>query len=414
MNAMPLRLIVAAILVAFQAYLFRRFWKWSRPGAGVPAWLRVGGVVVFGVFDVALLAVSIAGFRSTQVSGGFLYFAVYPFLLWHFATFIVGLFLLITAVVKLPFKGLWAGARLIPAMRPRTEALVSHPSVQRFDASRRTFLRRGVYALTAASFGGTAYGMLVERNGCQVTEEIMRIPGLPKEFAGYAIGLVTDVHSSIYMTEAEMREYVRILNGLGADMVLVGGDLVNGMVDEILPFAGAFSGLRAPDGVFGVLGNHDFYTREPDRIASTATEAGVHILRDEARVIRRGGSKLTLIGIDDTGSGVVAKQHIQRAAAGGASHGPRVLLCHRPYFFREAAASGVDLMLSGHTHGGQVVLGEVAGVTFTPAALASPYLAGAYREGASRMYVSRGIGTVGVPVRLNCPPELTRIVLQPA
>jgi uncharacterized protein len=414
MNAMPIRLIVAAILLALQSFLLRRFWKWSRPGAGVPAWLRIAGLVAFTVFNAALLAVSISGFRSTQVSGGFLYWGVYPFLLWHFSTFIVGLFLLISSLIKLPFKGLWAGLRRIPALRPRTEALVSHPSVQRFDASRRTFLRRGVYALTAASFGGTAYGMLVERSGCQVTEEIMRIPGLPKEFAGYAIGLVTDVHSSIYMTAAEMRGYVKILNGMGADVILVGGDLVNGMGDEILPFADAFSALRARDGVYGVLGNHDFYTREPDRIATTATEAGVHILRDEARIIRRGASRLTLLGIDDTGTGAVARQRIQKAAAEGSASGPRVLLCHRPYFFREAAASGIDLMLSGHTHGGQVVLGEFAGVTLTPAALASPYLAGPYREGDSHMYVSRGIGTVGVPVRLNCPPELTRIVLQPA
>jgi predicted MPP superfamily phosphohydrolase len=186
------------------------------------------------------------------------------------------------------------------------------------------------------------------------------------------------------------------------------------MGDEIDPFAEAFSALRAPDGIYGVLGNHDFYTREPDRVAHTATEGGVHILRDESRIIRRGGSSLTLLGIDDTGSGSMATQRIRRAAADAAPSGPRILLCHRPYFFPEAATEGIDLMLSGHTHGGQVVLGEVAGIAFTPAALASPYLAGAYREGSAQMYVSRGIGTVGVPLRINCPPELTRIVLKPA
>ena len=211
-----------------------------------------------------------------------------------------------------------------------------------------------------------------------------------------------------------MRRYVKVLNGMGTDMILVGGDLVNGMGDEIDPFAEAFSALRAPDGIFGVLGNHDFYTREADRVARTATEGGVHILRDESRVIHRGGSSLTLLGIDDTGTGPLTVQRIRRAAAHAAASGPRILLCHRPYFFREAAAEGVDLMLSGHTHGGQVVLGEVAGIAFTPAALASPYLAGPYQEGAARMYVSRGIGTVGVPMRINCPPELTRIVLKPA
>ena len=411
---MPIRVIVAVILISLQAYLLRRFWRWAGTRSGLLRRAQIPGLALFVLFNGALIVTAFTGFRSVHVSGPFLYWGVYPFLLWHFATFIIALVLLVFHILKLPLKGLWAGARLIPALRPHAHALSSNPAVQRFDAGRRVFLRRGVYGLTAASFGGAAYGMLVERSECEVTEHIVRIPGLPPEFSGYSIGLVTDVHSSLYMTEADMRRYVKVLNGMGTDMILVGGDLVNGMGDEIDPFAEAFSALRAPDGIFGVLGNHDFYTREADRVARTATEGGVHILRDESRVIHRGGSSLTLLGIDDTGTGPLTVQRIRRAAAHAAASGPRILLCHRPYFFREAAAEGVDLMLSGHTHGGQVVLGEVAGIAFTPAALASPYLAGPYQEGAARMYVSRGIGTVGVPMRINCPPELTRIVLKPA
>lgn len=410
---MPFRIIIAAIVLPLQAFLFLRFWTWLRGQTGLARHARLPGVAAFLVFNAILVYFALNGFNSTRVSTGVRTFIVYPFLFWHFWTFVVALPLLIGALLKLPFKGVRAGLRAIPAFRPRVEAISSHPTVQRFDASRRTFLRRGAYALTAASFGGTAYGMLVERTKHQVSETIIRIPGLPPAFSGYSIGLVTDVHSSMYMTAADMRRYVRVLNGMGSDIILVGGDLVNGSGDEVLPFAEAFSALRAPDGVYGVLGNHDFYTREADRVAHVAGEAGVRILRDESMVIHRHGAALTFLGIDDTGTGSVAMQRVQRAV-NGTPAGPRILLCHRPYFFEAFADGGIDLTLSGHTHGGQVVLGEFAGMTFTPAALASPYLAGLYHSGTSQMYVSRGIGTVGVPVRLNCPPELTRIVLKPA
>ncbi len=411
---MPIRLVIAAILIPLQIFLLRRFWNWASSRSGALRHVRIPGLGVFVVFNAALLVVTYFGFRSVNVSGGVVHWAVYPFLLWHFSTFIIALPLLAALLLKLPLKGAWAGVKRIPQLRQRAHAISSNPAVQRFDAGRRTFLRRGVYGLTAASFGGTAYGMIVGRSDYQVAEKIIHIPGLPAAFSGYSIGLVTDIHSSLYMTEPEMKEYAKLLNGMGTDMILVGGDLVNGMPEEIDPFAEAFSGLRAPDGVYGVLGNHDFYTREPDRISRTATEAGVRILRDESLILRRGSAHITLLGVDDAGTAAQTVRKIRHAAEGTPSHSTRILLCHRPYFFRQAAAEGVDLMLSGHTHGGQVVLGEIAGIAFTPAAMASPYLAGLYNEGAAQMYVSRGIGTVGVPVRVNCPPELTRLVLKPA
>lgn len=411
---MSIRLILAAILIPLQLFLLRRFWTWAAAQTGALRHTRIPGLAAFILFNGALLVVTYYGFRSVHVSGGLMHWGVYPFLLWHFSTFIIALPLLAASLLKLPFKGAWAGIKRIPQLRPHAHAISSSPAVQRFDAGRRTFLRRSVYGLTAASFGGTAYGMIVGRSAYEVNEKIVHIPGLPAAFSGYAIGLVTDVHSSLYMTEEEMRAYTKILNGMGTDMILVGGDLVNGMAEEIDPFAEAFSGLRAPDGVYGVLGNHDFYTREPDRVSRTATEAGVRILRDESLVLRRGDAHLTLLGVDDAGTAAQTIQKIRQAAVGAPRTGTRLLLCHRPYFFSQAAAEGVDLMLSGHTHGGQVVLGQIAGVAFTPAAMASPYLAGLYADGAAQMYVSRGIGTVGVPVRVNCPPELTRIVLKPA
>jgi predicted MPP superfamily phosphohydrolase len=149
-------------------------------------------------------------------------------------------------------------------------------------------------------------------------------------------------------------------------------------------------------------------------VAEIATAGGVRILRDESHVIHRGDASLALLGIDDTGNASSAIQRIARASTNIDEHSTKLLLCHRPYFLPEASHTGIHLMLSGHTHGGQVVLGRFGDMTITPAALASPYVAGLYNEGMTQMYVSRGVGTVGIPVRVNCPPEITRIVIKPA
>jgi len=411
---MVARIIPTLVLIALQAYLLRRFWKWSHGRTAWVARVRIPVVVLFGFFNAALLAVAVLQLRGTAFPDWFVYSAIYPFYWWHAASFVVAFALLVASLLKLPFRALWGGLKRIPATKAGVASLTAHPSVQRFDQSRRVFLRRSVYGLTAVSFGGMAYGMVVGKHECEVTASTIRVPGLPPEFSGYSIGLVSDVHSSMYMRKKEMLEYVRMLNAMDVDMIVVAGDIVNALPEEVFPYAEAFCGLRARDGAFGVLGNHDFYSREPDQVAEISTQAGVRILRDEGVLIRRGGSSLRLLGIDDAGSAPAALRRLDTALARVTGPGPTILMCHRPYFLKELSGRGIDVVLSGHTHGGQIVFGTFADTTFTPAAIASPYVWGPYREGNTRMYVSRGIGTVGIPVRLNCPPELTRIVLQPA
>jgi uncharacterized protein len=408
------RLILAAVLLLPQAYLFLRFRRWINTREQKVRTLRVPVYLLFAFSNLLMIGVIATQPRPTNLSAWAIYTIVYPFLLWHSATFIIALVLLAGALLKLPFKLIWRGLSKIRAMRPRIQSIREHPRTQAFDASRRVFLRRSVYGLTAASFGGTAYGMLIGRNACEMNEREIRIAGLPPQFSGFTIGLVTDVHSSLYMQKRDMDEYVLRMNDLGADIVVVAGDLVNGNVDEVHPFAEAFSRLKAPMGVFGVLGNHDYYTRQPDKIARVATDAGVKMLRNQSLVLKKDGSGIIIAGMDDAGSSQVAAQKMDAALKNDSGPLPTILVSHRPYFLEEAAERNVGLVLSGHTHGGQVVFGRLGGTTMTPAALYSPYVWGLYRKKQTQMYVSRGIGTVGVPIRINCPPELTRIVLRPA
>jgi len=408
------RLILALVLLVPQAYIFLRFRRWVNTRNRKLQRLRAPVYLLFALSNLLMIGVIATQPRPTNLSAWAIYSLVYPFLLWHSATFIIALVLLSAAIVKLPFALAWKGLLALRVTRPTIQSIREHPRAQAFDASRRVFLRRGVYGLTAASFGGTAYGMLIGRNACDMNEREILIKGLPQELSGLAIGLVTDVHSSLYMQKRDMDEYVRRMNDFGVDIVIVAGDLVNGNVNEVHPFAEAFSRLKAPMGVYGVLGNHDFYTQQPDKIARVAMEAGVRILRDESLVLKRNGSLIRIAGVDDAGTNQLAAQKMDVALKEEENRLPTVLVCHRPYFLEEAADRNVGLVLSGHTHGGQVVFGRMGGTTMTPAALYSPYVWGLYRKEQTQMYVSRGIGTVGVPIRINCPPELTRIVLRPA
>ncbi|MGA9121401.1 MAG: metallophosphoesterase, partial [Bacteroidota bacterium] len=282
---------------------------------------------------------------------------------------------------------------------------------QTFDERRRLFLRRGMEGTSALAFGSSAYGVLVGRFEYETDQREIVLQNLDPAFDGLTISFLSDIHSSVFMTRKEMDLYVRLVNDLHSDIIIVGGDFVNGLTEEVYPFAESFSNLKARLGVFGVTGNHDYYTSDPDRVIRVVEECGIRLLHDEKSILSNGSARLTLLGLDDVSTGKKAAERIEAARKGG-TEGATILLCHRPYYLPQAAAQGVDLMLSGHTHGGQIVLASFGHLTLTPAALASPYVSGEYRHGNTLMYVSRGIGTVGIPVRLNCPPEITRFTLR--
>ena len=269
-----------------------------------------------------------------------------------------------------------------------------------------------MYVLTAVSFAGTAYGLIHEKTSQDLTSATFEIPNLHEALDGFTIGLISDIHSSIFMTKREMDAYVQLLNSLHTDLIVIPGDFVNSLTEEVYPFAEAFSNLKAPHGIFGVMGNHDFFAPRPDIVAREVDGCGVRMLRNDRAIIERNGGTFLLIGIDDTGRAMSAAEKMD-TALGSFSHDiPRVLLCHRPYYLQQAADRNIDLVLSGHTHGGQIVLGQIGDIRIAPASLASKYVWGRYKIANTHMYISRGIGTVGLPIRINCPPEITSIVLR--
>lgn len=405
------RVILPSVIIGLQLLVYFRTIRWLKRLYPHRSWLRHVVRGLFIVFGGAALIIFIFRPRIDDVSGLFRFAAIYPYFLWHSATLFLALLILVSLIVKLPFKSAFWVTKKFSRPGKKIEQMQQSPSFQQFDASRRIFLQRSMYGLTALSFGGSAYGLLVGKNSYEVTEAEYAIANLPPQFDGFTVGLITDVHSSLYMTKEEMDEYVRAVNSLGVDLIVVDGDFVNSAIREVYPFAESFSELKAPYGAYGVMGNHDFYNENPDLVAKVVDDCGVRLLRNDKAIIEKNGGKLYLIGVDDVGRAHSSQIKLAESIGHAPLDIPRILMCHRPYYLEEAASHDIDLVLSGHTHGGQIVLGRLGDVVIAPASIASKYVWGNYELGNTKMYVSRGIGTVGLPIRINCPPEITRIRL---
>lgn len=275
--------------------------------------------------------------------------------------------------------------------------------------TRREFLKGMAAAGLVGASGASAYGWLWEPFDYEVTETVVPVRGLPGAFEGFRIAQVSDVHHSGMVPVEEVRRVVELANAARPDLIVLTGDYTTKRAGFVEPCAEALGGLRAPEGVWAVLGNHDHYT-DAELTTRALTKRGISVLSNANTELRRGADSLRLVGVDDWGWG---KADLRRALDGVGAGSPTVLLSHEPVVFDMPRARGVSLVLSGHTHGGQVCLPLLG----APALLFAPfkYLRGLYEREGSRLYVSRGTGMIGLPVRIGARPEVAvlRLVREP-
>jgi predicted MPP superfamily phosphohydrolase len=267
--------------------------------------------------------------------------------------------------------------------------------------SRRDLLKGIAAAGVGAATGTLAHGYLYERHHLELTRETLEVSGLPRALAGFRIGFLTDFHRSDTVSHEMIARAVQLVMAESPEMIVLGGDYVTwGDRRFVGPAAEALGPLTAPNGVFAILGNHD-----DDRdMPAALTSKGFVVLRDARTRVTVRGETLDLAGIRYWTRRASDIAHVIRGAS------PNLfLLAHTPMRLTEATALGVPLVLSGHTHGGQIVLPGVGAV----AAREFPVIAGVGRREGTLIFVSRGVGTVYVPVRLNCPPEVAILTLQP-
>jgi predicted MPP superfamily phosphohydrolase len=341
-----------------------------------------------------------------------------PFKLWFFGS-------LTGFVILFPF---WLLGRTIATIRwgarklrirpastvPASRVESRDPQISR---ARRRFLEQTAMAVAAAPFAAGTYGLLYERVDLETTYQRINLPRLPKAFDGFRIAQLSDIHIGPFMSEKEIRRVAAVANSTKPDFIVLTGDFVTWDPSTQVPVVRSLSGLSAPFGIYGCLGNHEAWSETEDSITQLFAAAGIKILRQERVSIASQGESLNLIGVDfQTRSRLrphprSREEHFVRRYLEGVERlvvpdAANILLSHNPNTFDRAAELGIDLSLAGHTHGGQVSL-EFVNHNLSPSRLITSYVKGWFRSGEAQLYVNRGIGTIGIPIRIGSPPEIT-------
>ncbi len=402
-----------AVLVTALIHLY--LWKrLVRDTTGPGHWRKVGGIAALVL--ALLVPATMAGTR------GGAYWLAWPGYLWLALMFYL-LVLLLTlevpmAVAKLVLRRRATVAEPITAApepvlvgaggvaEPPAVAAVDQPD---HDPARRLLLARGaaIFAGLAAA-GTTGYGVRTAMGPPQLDRVRIPLAKLPRSMDGLRIATVSDIHLGPLRGRAHTERIVEMINRLDADLVAVVGDLVDGSVAELGEAAEPLRDLRSRYGSFFVTGNHEYYSgveewvREVDRL-------GLRVLQNERQEIRARGGVLDLAGVNDVtaaGTGLAAPADYAAALGDRDPSRPVVLLAHQPVAAHEAAKFGVDLQLSGHTHGGQIVPFNYL------VKLQQPVVSGLGEVDGTKVYVTNGAGFWGPPVRVGANPQITLVELR--
>jgi len=290
-----------------------------------------------------------------------------------------------------------------------TERPVAAPNI-----TRRSFLRRASLGAGAAALGLAGYSGLIEANEVDVTKLDLKITNLPPAFNGFKVAVISDLHFGPYTGARLIGSAVHTANALNPDLVTLLGDFVTesafgqpgGGAAKAEPCAQVLGQLESTIGSFAVLGNHDYAT-EPEFVADALRSHGISLLRNANQMVEREGARIWLIGVNDA---MAQQADLERALTGVPREETKILLAHEPDFADHASPYGIDVQLSGHSHGGQIKMPGVH--PFWLPDLAKKYYRGYYRVGPLQLYTNRGIGTVALPFRFCAPPEVTLLTLQ--
>jgi predicted MPP superfamily phosphohydrolase len=314
--------------------------------------------------------------------------------------------------------GLVMGATALTYLMTATAALGVHQVFAVFrkyvkedvNPGRRQVLNSVGNVLMAAPFAVVGYGVFVQRTDFRIREVDVSVPGLPDDLNGLRLLQLSDIHLSAFLSERELARVIDASNELRPRLAVVTGDLISSRSDPLDACIRQIARLKADAGVYGCLGNHEVYAKAEKRTVELGARAGVRFLRQQAQQLRFGNSVMNLAGVDFQPSS--QKRHYLQGAGGMVVPGAmNILLSHNPDVFPVAARQGYNLLLAGHTHGGQVNI-EILDQAITPIRFFTPYVYGLYRSGAASAYVTRGVGTIGIPARIGAPPEISVLVLR--
>jgi predicted MPP superfamily phosphohydrolase len=378
--------LITAITVATQILIGRLFFReWKKR---IPAFAAPAVTIILGVMWSMFLFASVSRFgrfawmmrgiplsvRTWVIAAGNLW----------------GLPAVVSFVIYLLYRRLVS--RSAPLHSPQRRALIQ---------------AAGVVAVTAP-FAVAAFGAIVERFDFHVKEVDLPVPNLHPDLVGFRIGQLSDLHVSPWLSVRDAARAVDMLNELKPHLTVVTGDVITQPGDPLDGAILELGRLRADAGVLGCLGNHERFVRCEDYETREAAKYGIGILRNQSRLLRWGNGLLNVSGVDYQShrDGEYLPDAEKLVLPGAAN----LLLSHNPDVFPVAVQKGFDAVMSGHTHGGQVTV-EILNQTLNLARFATPYVAGLYRLQGRSCYVTAGLGTIAVPVRIGAPPEITVVRL---
>ncbi len=401
--------LLTVILIASQVFWIRRLGELGKTLIPSKRWRRGLGAAGLIVYFFLLAYDLLTGEATFKGSGLTLRAALLeaPFKLWLLGSLLGFLLAILLRIADRVARAVsWAFKKLKIPRRPEL------PS-----PGRRRFLEQTAIGFSAAPFVAGVYGLFYGRLNLETTRQRITLRRLPKAFEGFRIVQLSDIHISAFMSAEEIRRYVAIANQLKADLVVLTGDYVTWESAMEGAVVRALSGLRAPFGVFGCLGNHENLTGTQDSITRLFAAERIHILRQAHMRVQMGGESINLIGVDFQSlfggrfdplwPPSAYLQGVERLMMPDTTN---ILLSHNPNTFDRGAELGIDLSLAGHTHGGQVTL-EFIHPSLAPARLLTPYVRGWFQKQDAQLYVNRGIGTLGVPARFGARPEITVLEL---
>lgn len=273
------------------------------------------------------------------------------------------------------------------------------------DEGRRQFFRTSLAAVCTGVPAVALTAGVITRKDTVINEIDIPFRGLPKDLEGLRLLQISDIHIGVFFSANDLRRVVDACNNLRADLVFITGDLITTWRDPLDSCIAELARLQSISGLWGCMGNHEYYAGIEQYAKRRAARHGIDFLREEARSLRFGSARLNLVGVDYR-----PWQHLSEADGLVEEGQFNLLLAHTPEIFPHAAKKGFDLTLAGHTHGGQINL-DVLGTNFNVVDLHTRYTKGLYRLPSSTIYVNSGLGTIGLPVRIGAPPEITLIRL---
>ena len=375
--------VVPLVWCLVHVYLGRRLFErglWS-------GWARRLGLGVFWFLAVLVLLTSVSG-RLGLVSG-----VLWDVMSWVTYVYMGFLSLLIVLLLM---------SEVVRMLRKKETPRGDKP-----ERGRRQFLRSLNFGILSSAGVLTAYGAHNALRKLVVEDVNVKIKGLPKAFEGLKIVQISDLHVGPTIRRPFVEKVVNVVNALNADVIVITGDIADGYVETLKEDIAPLQGLRAPEGIYYVTGNHEYYWGAEPWIREMR-RLGIKPLVNAHEVIRRRGAELVMAGVTDLSAGRFVTEQAsdpKKAIEGAPVDAIKILLAHQPKSVEGALEAGYHLQLSGHTHGGQFVPWSFI------VWLVQPFVAGLHNLGTMQLYVNRGTGYWGPPIRVGSDPEVTKLTL---